>query len=261
MKISIVTTSYNSGATIEQTIKSVLSQKYNNYEHIIVDGASKDNTIEIVKKYENQYNGKLKYISEPDKGIYDAMNKGIQMATGDVIGLLNSDDVYADNQVLNKIATAFEENKCDGVYANLYYMDYETMSKVYRKWISGTGKVEKGWIPAHPTLYLKREVYDKKGLYDLNYKVVSDYDFMVKLGLDKTIKLYYINDFLIHMRYGGASNNGLKGYLYNFKESYKILRDNNVKMPLSISISRSVKTVLEILKAKFNLKNSTKLEN
>jgi glycosyltransferase involved in cell wall biosynthesis len=141
MKISIVTTSYNSGKTIEETINSVLSQNYTNFEHIIIDGASKDNTMEIVKKYENQYNGKLKYISEPDKGIYDAMNKGIQLSTGDIVGLLNSDDTYSKNTVLFQINEAFKNNNCDGVYANLFYMDYETMSKVYRKWNSKKGNV------------------------------------------------------------------------------------------------------------------------
>lgn len=251
MKISIVTTAYNSEKTIEDTIKSVLSQEYEDYEHIIVDGNSKDKTMEIVKKYENKYNGKLKYISEPDKGIYDAMNKGIQMATGDVIGLLNSDDIYSNSKTLTKIANAFKENNCDGTYGNLYYVDEETMSKVYRKWISGTGKVTRGWIPAHPTLYLKKEVYEKKGLYNLKYKVVSDYDYMVRLGMDKDIKLNYINDFLIHMRFGGASNSNLKGYLYNFKESYIILKDNNVKFPFLICSYRALKTVFQIIEGKF----------
>ena len=251
MKISIVTTAYNSEKTIEDTIKSVLSQEYENYEHIIVDGDSKDNTMEIVKKYEEKYKGRLKYISEPDKGIYDAMNKGIQMATGDVIGLLNSDDIYSNSETLTKIAKAFKENNCDGTYGNLYYVDEETMSKVYRKWISGKGKVTRGWIPAHPTLYLKKEVYDKKGLYSLKYRVVSDYDYMVKLGLDKNIKLYYINDFLIHMRFGGASNSNLKGYLYNFKESYRILKDNQVNFPFFICCYRAIKTVFQIIVGKF----------
>lgn len=250
MKISIITTAYNSEKTIEETILSVLSQTYQDFEHIIVDGASKDNTMEIVKKYEEKYKGKLKYISEPDKGIYDAMNKGIQMATGDVIGLLNSDDTYSKDTVLKTIADSFKKNNCDGVYGNLYYMD-ETMTKVYRKWISGTGKVNRGWIPAHPTLYLKKEVYEKKGLYSLKYKVVSDYDYMVRLGLDKNIKLHYINDFLVHMRFGGASNSNLKGYLYNFKESYIILKENKIKFPFFISCFRALKTIIQIFVGKF----------
>lgn len=254
MKISVITTSYNSEKTIEETIKSVLSQDYDNYEHIIIDGNSKDATMEIVKKYENEYNGRLKYISEPDKGIYDAMNKGIKMATGDIIGLLNSDDKYAKTDVLRIINDSFENNKCDGIYANLYYMDYETMSKVYRKWVSRIGKVTRGWIPAHPTLYLKKSVYDTLGLYNLKYKVASDYDYMIRLGLNENIKLYYINDFLIFMRYGGASNNGIKGYMYNFKEAYAVLKDNNVKFPFLICLIRSIKTVLQIIFSKFTIK-------
>ncbi|MBE5820672.1 MAG: glycosyltransferase [Clostridiales bacterium] len=202
MKISIVTTAYNSGKTIEETIQSVLSQEYENYEHIIVDGASKDNTMEIVKKYEEKYKGKLRYISEPDKGIYDAMNKGIKMATGDIIGLLNSDDKYANNKILEIISETVEKNKCDGIHGNLLYMDYETMSKPQRKWITKSTNVKTGNILAHPTLYLTKEAYDKMGLYDLKYKVVSDYDFMVKLLLNKEINLVHINKYLIHMRIG-----------------------------------------------------------
>ena len=250
MKISIITTSYNSEKTIEDTIKSVLSQNYKDFEHIIVDGNSKDNTMKIVKKHEKEYNGKLKYISEKDQGIYDAMNKGIKMATGDVIGLLNSDDKYSKNSVLEIIADAFKNNNCDGVYANLYYLD-ENMNKVYRKWVSGIGKVTRGWLPAHPTLYLKKEVYDNLGIFNLKYKVVSDYDYMVRLGLNKGIKLYYINDFLIDMRTGGASNGGIKGYIYNFKESYRVLKDNKVKFPFSICCIRSIKTIFQIIGGKF----------
>jgi glycosyltransferase involved in cell wall biosynthesis len=202
MKISIITTTYNSAKTIEETILSVLSQDYQNFEHIIVDGASKDNTMKIVKKYEDKYNGRLKYVSEPDKGIYDAMNKGIKMATGDVIGLLNSDDKYADTKILSKISNAIEINNCDGVHGNLLYMDYETMLKPQRKWITKSTNIKTGNIIAHPTLYLRKEVYDKMGLYNLKYKVVSDYDFMVRLLLNKEFSLMHIDEYLIYMRIG-----------------------------------------------------------
>ena len=173
MKISIITTAYNSGKTIEETIKSVLSQSYKNYEHIIVDGNSKDNTMEIVKKYEKEYNGKLKYISEKDEGNYDAMNKGIKMATGDIIGLLNSDDKYADSDVLKIIEETIRENNCDGIYGNLLYMDSETMTKPKRKWVVKSTNIRSGNITAHPTLYLKKQVYDKIGLYNLKYKIIK----------------------------------------------------------------------------------------
>ena len=251
MKISIVTTTYNSEKTIEETLQSVLSQKYEDFEHIIVDGDSKDKTMEIVKKYEDKYKGKMKYISEPDKGIYDAMNKGIQMATGDVVGLLNSDDKYANNEVLGKIAETVETNKCDGVYGNLLYMDHETMSKPKRKWITKSTNVRTGNILAHPTLYLKKEVYDEMGLYDLKYKVVSDYDFMVKLLISKKYNLVHIKEYLIHMRLGGASSAGLKGYLYNLKESYQILKDNKIKFAAIISVIRIIKTIWQMITAKF----------
>ena len=251
MKISIITTTYNSEKTIEETILSVLSQTYQNFEHIIVDGASKDNTMEIVKKYESKYEGKLKYISEPDKGIYDAMNKGIKMATGDVIGLLNSDDKYANNKVLKTISETIKETKCDGIHGNLLYMDEETMTRPQRKWITKSTNIKTGNITAHPTLYLKKELYDELGLYDLKYKVVADYNFMVKLLLNKDINLVHINEYLIHMRSGGVSSNGIKGYLYSLKESYRVLKDNNVRYAAIISFIRIIKTVWQMITAKF----------
>ena len=251
MKISIVTTCYNSEKTIEETLQSVLSQNYDNYEHIIVDGASKDSTMDIVRKYESKYNGKLKYISEPDKGIFDAMNKGIQMATGDVIGLLNSDDKYANETILSKIASTIAKNNCDGIHGNLLFMDAETMTKPQRKWITKSTNIKTGNLTAHPTLYLKKEVYDKLGLYNLKYPIVSDYDFMVRLLLDKDINLVHINEYLIHMRIGGTSTSGLKGYYNNLKESYNILKDNHVRFPAFISFIRVIKTILQMITAKF----------
>lgn len=205
MKISIITVTYNSGKTLKDTLESVLKQTYTNYEHIIVDGLSKDNTMQIVKEYETKYNGKLKYITEKDSGLYDAMNKGIKMATGDIIGILNSDDIYAHENVLKEIVEKFKETNCDGTYANLIFMDEETMSKPQRIWNSPKGKLENGWHPAHPTLYLKREVYDKIGLFNLNYKICADYDFMIRMMKDEKINLQYINEYLIYMRSGGTS--------------------------------------------------------
>ena len=255
MKISIVTTTYNSAKTVEETIQSVLSQDYEDFEHIFVDGVSKDDTLRIIEKYREQYKGRLKIISEPDKGIYDAMNKGIKMATGDVIGLLNSDDKYANNSVLSTIAKTIEEKNCDGIHGNLLFMDAETMTKPQRKWITKSTNIRTGNITAHPTLYLKRKVYDKLGLYNLKYKIVADYDFMVKLLLDKDIKLVHINKYLIHMRVGGTSTEGLKGYIRNLKESYLVLKDNKVRFALFISFLRIIKTIGQMIKAKFMKKD------
>lgn len=251
MKISIITVTYNSSKTLKDTLESVLKQTYKNYEHIIVDGLSKDNTMEIVKEYENKYDGKLKYISEKDTGLYDAMNKGIKMSTGDVIGILNSDDIYANEKVLEKIVDTFNKEQCDGTYADLIFMDEETMSKPQRIWKSPKGKLENGWHPAHPTLYLKKEVYDKIGLFNLEYRIVADYDFMIRMMKNKGIKLKYINDYIVYMRVGGTSTAGIKGYVKNLKEAQKALIKNNVKYPYMVNGKRIVKTIIQMLKSKY----------
>ena len=256
MKISIITATFQSAKTVKDTFESVLGQTYTNFEHIIVDGASKDNTMDIVKCYEGAYQGRLKYISEKDTGLYDAMNKGIKMATGDIIGILNSDDKYAHKNVLQEIANCFEKTNCDGTYGNLIFMDAETMSKPQRIWRSKEGKLEQGWIPAHPTLYLKREVYDKIGLFNLSYRIVADYDFMVRMLKDKTIHLSYIDDDLVHMRVGGVSTDGIKGYYKNLKEAHKVLVANQIPHPYYIDFRRCVKTVGQMLK-----KSDAKTEN
>ena len=247
MKISIITATYNSAKTVKDTLESVLKQTYTNYEHIIIDGASKDETMEIVKSYEDKYEGKLRYISEKDSGLYDAMNKGIKMATGDIIGILNSDDMYAHENVLKEIVDTFKETKCDATHANLVFMDAETMSKVQRVWKSKEGKLENGWHPAHPTLYLKKEVYEKIGLFNLNYRIVADYDFMLRMMKDKEIKLSYIDDTIVHMRVGGVSTDGIKGYYKNLKESHKALVTNKIPHPYYIDFRRCIKTIAQML--------------
>ena len=250
MKITIITVTYNSSKTLKDTLESVLKQNYTNYEHIIVDGLSKDNTIEIVKEYETKYNGKLKYISQKDSGLYDAMNKGIKMATGDIIGILNSDDIYAHENVLHKIVEKFKETNCDGTYANLIFMDEETMSKPKRIWNSPKGKLENGWHPAHPTLYLKKEVYDKIGLFNLNYRIAADYDFMIRVMKENTIKLNYIDDYIIYMRSGGTSTAGIKGYMKNLKEANLVLKNNYIKHPYIVNTRRILKTIKEMIISK-----------
>ena len=248
MKISIITATFQSAKTVKDTLESVLGQTYTNFEHIIVDGASKDNTMGIVKSYERAYGGRLKYISEKDTGLYDAMNKGIKMATGDIIGILNSDDKYAHQDVLQEIINTFEKTNCDGTYGNLIFMDAETMSKPQRIWNSKEGKLEQGWIPAHPTLYLKKEVYDKIGLFNLSYRIVADYDFMVRMLKDKTIHLSYIDDDLVHMRVGGVSTDGIKGYYKNLKEAHKVLVANQIPHPYYIDFRRCIRTIGQMLK-------------
>lgn len=251
MKISIITATYNSEKTLKDTLESVLKQTYSNYEHIIIDGLSKDNTMQIVKEYEKKYNGKLKYISEKDTGLYDAMNKGINLATGDIIGILNSDDMYANEKVLEKIVEKFRSTNCDGTYAKLIFMDEETMSIPQRIWNSPKGKLENGWHPAHPTLYLRKQVYDKIGVFNLKYRICADYDFMIRMMKDKNIKLQNIDDYIVYMRVGGTSTDGIKGYIKNLKEANLVLKDNNIKHPYIVNTKRIIKTVKQMLLSKF----------
>lgn len=250
MKISIITATYNSSKTVKDTIESVLKQTHTDFEHIIVDGLSKDNTLEIIKSYEKQYQGRLKIICEKDKGLYDAMNKGIKNATGDVIGILNSDDIYANEHVLETIVNKFEETNCDATYANLIYMDAETMTKPQRIWREPKGKLERGWQIAHPTLYVTKEAYKKIGEYNLKYKIAADYDFVIRLMLDKSLKKEFIDEYLIYMRSGGASTDGLNGYKKSFYDSYDVLKDNKLKHPLWINTIRTVKTLKNLIKPK-----------
>lgn len=234
MKISLITVCYNSEKTIKDTIESVLKQTYKNYEYIIIDGNSKDKTLDIIKSCEKKFNNNFKYISEPDKGLYDAMNKGIKLATGDIIGILNSDDILYDENVFQKIIDNFEEN--DGVYSNLLLMN-EDFTKITRNFKSKEVSNKKGWHPPHPTLYLKKEIYEKYGNYNINYKIAADLDFMYRI-INNNVKLKYVNTCFVKMRTGGASTNGLKGYYKNFKESYKVLKNNERKLPLLTNIYR-----------------------
>jgi glycosyltransferase involved in cell wall biosynthesis len=229
MKISIITVCFNSAKTIEDTIQSVLSQDYPNIEYIIVDGGSKDATLEIVKKYSDKISH---VISEPDKGIYDAMNKGITLATGDVVGILNSDDVYFDTQVLSHIAKAFEVTNADAVYGNLVYVASNNLNKVTRVWKSKPyieGAFLKGWMPPHPTFYVKKSCYEQLGNYSLQLKSAADYELMLRFIHKHKITVVYIPKTLVKMRVGGESNVSLKNRLRANKEDRMAWKMNGLK--------------------------------
>lgn len=242
MKISLITVCYNSESTIEDTLKSVLLQTYENYEYLIIDGESSDRTLEIIKKYEKKFNGRLKYISEKDKGLYDAMNKGINMASGDIIGILNSDDILANSNIFKKIVDNYDGDT-DILYGDVLYCNND-FSIVKRNYISGENK-SLTFCPAHPSMYIRKEVYKKVGLYNDSFKVTADYDFMIRLNI-VGCKYKYMREYIVLMRLGGASN-GLKGYLKNFKDCYKVLKHNKIKMPFIKTIIKSLKTIKQIL--------------
>lgn len=224
MKISIITACYNADATIERTIKSVLNQSYKNIEYIIVDGGSSDKTLEIIESYSQ---GISNMVSEPDKGIYDALNKGVMLATGDFIGFLHADDAFASSHVIKKIAHLASNS--DAVYGDLQYVSEN--DRVIRHWESGLFSLKalkRGWMPPHPTLYIKRELYNQIGHFNLEYKIASDYDFMLRLLSVPNIKVSYLPEVVVLMRVGGASNKSISNIIKKSKEDYKAIKRNKI---------------------------------
>lgn len=229
MKISIITVCYDSAETIEDTIQSVASQNYGNIEYIIVDGNSKDATLEIVKKYPNVIS---KWVSEKDNGIYDAMNKGISMASGDIIGILNADDVYTNSNVLSDVMKKFEDESVQGVYGDLKYVQKENLQKVIRFWKSGEyaeGKFFQGWMPPHPTFYVRKSVYEQYGNYRTDMPSASDYEFMLRVIHVNKIKLSYLPQVLVLMREGGMSNKSLQHRINANKDDRRAWQVNGVQ--------------------------------
>lgn len=227
MKISVITSVWNNKETIKDAIQSVLNQTYENIEYVVVDGGSSDGTVDIVKSYGDRIS---KFVSEKDKGIYDGLNKGVSLATGDVIAFLHSDDVYASDDIIALVAKEFEKGDLDGVYGDLIYTPKNDTSKVLRYWKSKkfeSGLLKKGWMPAHPTLFLKRSVYEKFGAFDLGFKIAADYDFMLRV-LKGGINVRYLPRVLYKMRVGGESNKSLKNIMLKSEEDLKALKRNNI---------------------------------
>ncbi|MDP5081815.1 MAG: glycosyltransferase [Winogradskyella sp.] len=194
MKVSIITATYNSENTINTCMESVLNQTYGDIEYIIMDGGSEDKTLAIVEEAV-KLSPNIIFKSEPDKGIYDALNKGIAMATGEVIGFVHSDDYLADIDVIEGIVTAFKKESAHGVYGNLHYVAFDNTDKIIRNWVSKPYHkklLKKGWMPAHPTLFLKKEIYDTYGLFNMNYKIAADYDFVLRVFQQANLKFIYL---------------------------------------------------------------------
>ena len=231
MKVSIITPSYNSAKTIEDTLRSVADQTYSNIEHIVIDGGSKDGTMNIVKEYGDSVS---KFVSEPDEGIFDAMNKGIKMAAGDIVGILNSDDFYADDDIIEKVVGEMEKEKVDCIWGDLVYVHPNNTGKVVRKWKSlpyKKGKFQKGWMPPHPTFFVKKWVYDKYGLFDRRFERVSaDYEIMLRFLERYGVKSAYIPEVLVKMRAGGNSTRNLKQIIIGNWECYKSWGVNGLKV-------------------------------
>lgn len=231
MTITIITATYNSGKTLRDTFESVLRQGYQDYEYLIVDGASKDDTVQIIKEYEPKFGGRLRYISEPDNGLYDAMNKGIWMATGDVVGILNSDDFYTSDDALQTIADAFRSNDIDATYGDIHFVNDDDLTKMVRYYSSAVFKrafMRFGLMPAHPSFYCKKSVYDKYGSFDTSYKVAADFENLLRLIFVNRIKTLYIPKDFVTMRTGGTSTAGLNSRKLIMRDHLRAMKQNGV---------------------------------
>ena len=241
-KVSVVTTTYNDIENLKRILAEVKKQTYPNIEHIIVDGGSTDGTVDLLKELEEKEPGRISWMSEKYNGIYDAINKGICMATGEIVGCCF--DRYADEGVLMRMVEIMEKEGTDGVHGDLCYMDGD---RIVRKWHQGQGVIRSGWMPGHPTLYLKKEVYDKFGLYRTDYRISGDYEFMVRILYRKEVTLSYLPEILIYMSHGGTSTNSLGAYVESMMEGHRALVENHVPFAWVTDLCRVVRVLSQFV--------------
>ncbi|MDK2638482.1 glycosyltransferase family 2 protein [Vibrio vulnificus] len=236
MKVSVITATYNSSQTIVDTVRSLEGQTYSDIEYIIVDGASKDNTLQVIEQNCSRVS---KIISEPDRGIYDALNKGIQAATGDVIGFLHSDDLLAYPQAIADLVNTMQASQSQAVYADLEYVSKDDISKTVRLWTSGEYQKQNllnGWMPPHPTFYMRRECYQALGVFDLSFRISADYDSLLRYLWLNSVTMSYLPKVLIKMRVGGASNRSLSNIYKKSCEDIRALKNSQVFWPKALLI-------------------------
>lgn len=246
-KVSLILTTYNCKKNLEKTLKSIEEQDYPSIEVIIKDGGSTDGTLEVIKLHQDKKIVPIIAVSKPDKGIYDAMNQGYELSSGDVVAFFN--ERFTETNAVSKFVNAMKVDSSEyiGAHADLVYADEE---KVIRHWKMGEGKISQGWMPGHPTLFLKREIYEKYGLYDTSLKISADYELMIRILKDERNQLAYIPETLVSMYYGGTSTGGLKGYLLGLKEAHLALKKNQVKCAVIIDIKRTLRVLCQFAKAK-----------
>jgi len=229
MKVSLITVSFNSATTIADTIESIQSQDYDDVEYIIVDGASKDGTVDIIKSLESKID---QWISEPDKGIYDAMNKAIKMATGEVVGILNSDDFYSASNVISQVADAFNDPTIDAVFGDLVFVDPVNLKKIVRTYSSAKWypeKLARGFMPAHPTFFVRRKYYEQIGLFKTDYKIAADYELLIRFLYVHKLKYKYLPLNMVTMRRGGVSSRGIRSNIILNDEIIRGCRENGIR--------------------------------
>lgn len=267
MKISIITATWNSASTVRDTFDSVLRQVYTDYEYIVVDGASKDETVEIIREYEPRFEGRMRWVSEPDKGIYDAMNKGISMATGDVVGILNSDDFYTSFDVLQAIARRFEKYPdIDAVYGDVKYVEWDDTtrmlryysSRMFRRWL-----MRLGFMPAHPSFYCRKSVYERfklngskiegfkgdasKAYFNTTYKIAADFENLLRMIFVGKIRTHYMHKDCVTMRQGGASSSGIASHKQINKDHMRAFKENGVYSNYLLISLRYVYKIVEVI--------------
>jgi len=249
MKISVVTSSFNSAGTLRSTIEGVLAQDYDDYELIIQDGGSTDGTLALIEEYASRLGDRLKLESCPDKGIYDGFNRGCRRATGDVVGILNSDDFFTRNDILSTIARTFAQHPdVDAVYADVHYVSPKDPTRIVRYYSSRKFTPERmrmGYIPAHPTFYLRRECLEKFGYYDLDYKVAADFEFLLRLIYLNRIKTFYVEEDWVTMRIGGATTKGLQSHYRIMKDHIRAFRKHGIPFNPFIYFWRYVEKLRE----------------
>lgn len=254
--ITLITVTYNSSKTLKKTFDSVLEQSHNNLEYIVIDGASKDNTISIINEYEPFLGGRLKWISEPDKGLYDAMNKGIHMATGDIIGILNSDDFFTNETILKQVADEFQKNEdIDAIYGDVHFVNPDNLNKCVRYYSSKIFKrslMRLGFMPAHPSFYMRRECFEKYGLYKTDYKIAADFEFLLRVIFKYKIRTKYLPIDMVTMRTGGASTSGFESHKLIMKEHLRAFKENGIYTNVALLSLRYLYKIGEVIKSRLH---------
>jgi glycosyltransferase len=247
MKVSLITVTYNSARHLQNCIQSVTNQDYPNLEYIVIDGGSTDETISIIE----QSSCVTKWISEKDNGMYDAINKGMRLATGDIIGILNSDDILASKSVISKIADCFKKQQVDSVFGDLLYVDADDTSKIHRFWKGMTYNRQSfryGWMPAHPTFYVRREIVEQLGGYETHYFSASDFELMTRYLYKHRISSYYLREMIVKMRKGGMSNGSFKKRFRANRRDYLALKRNEVPFAFMVALLKPLRKLPQYVK-------------
>ncbi len=247
MKISIITVAYNAAKTIGEAIESVWTQDYHDVEYIVIDGNSSDGTVEVIRSNKDKI---TQWLSEPDKGIYDAMNKGIAMATGEVVGMLNADDFYASLRVLSKVMREFKDPRVDAVFGDIVFQSKDNLEKTVRTYSSKRwhpGKFAWGYMPAHPSFFVRRKYYDDLGMFKTDYQIAADYELLIRFLYVHQLKYRYIPEKLVKMRTGGASTRNLRSNIILNREIIRGCRENGVRTNVAMVYSKYFRKIFELI--------------